>query len=443
MESAFAKTPAWHFVLEKIPLLLLSIACSVAAVLSQGSNIVSLEKVTISARFANALVSYVVYLRQFFWPVGLAVFYPRPESVPAWQVVVAFFVLAVFSAVALMSWRRQPAVLVGWFWYLGMLLPTIGLVAIGDHVRADRYTYLPHIGLCIALVWGVRSGMERLLHNRDPQRWLCSGGGMLLVSAFMACAWRQTSYWQNSERLWNHALACGYESSLAHSNLGTALATSGRTDEAIAQFGKALDVNPDYAAAYFNLGLALGGRGQVDAAIAQYRQALEKQPYSPKPTTTSASPWPASDRPRRPSPITARPWRSSPTSCQAHNSLGQALAGRGQVNEAIDHYRQAIEIEPDDVQAHNNLGITLADRGQVNEAVALFRRALEIRPGDVDAHNNLGLALAGRGEIDDAIAHFRKALEIKPDDINAHANLGKALAGRGQADEAFAHYRRH
>ena len=246
--------------------------------------------------------------------------------------------------------------LVGWLWYLGTLVPMIGLVPIGDHARADRYTYLPQIGLCIAVVWGVRWGVERSGAIGLLERWLYGVGGTLLVAGLMACAWQQTSYWHDSERLWTHALACTSQNPLADNNLGKALADRGQVDEAIAHFRRALEIKPDYV----------------------------------WPTTTSATPWPAADRSTRPSPITARPWKSSPTTLDAHYNLALALAGRGQVDEAIAHYRKALEIKPDYAEAHYNLGNVLAGRGQVDEAIAQYRKALEIKPDYAEAYNNLG-----------------------------------------------------
>ena len=325
---------------EKIPLLLLSVACSVAAVLSQAGNIASLERVPIPTRIANALISYVVYLGQFFWPVDLAAFYPRSENTPAWHVGVALLVLAAVSVAALMSWRRQPAVLVGWFWYLGTLVPMIGLVPIGNHARADRYTYLPQIGLCITVVWGVCWGLERLGSDWPSRQSRYAVVGTLLVAGFMVRAWQQTSYWQNSETLWTHTLVCTLKNPIAHSNLGL------------------------------------------------------------------------------------------------------ALAGRGQVDEAIAHYRKALEIKPDDVEAHTNLGNALAGSGQFEEAIAHYRKALEIKPDFAEIHANLGNALAGSGQFEEAIAHYRKALEIKPDFAEIHANLGNALAGSGRLDETLTHYQK-
>jgi tetratricopeptide (TPR) repeat protein len=402
----FAPRTLQVLVVEKIPLLLLSVACCVAAVLSQAGNIASLERVPIPARIANALISYVVYLGQFFWPVKLAALYPHSQGLPAWQVAGACAVLAIVSLAALLLGRSQPAVLVGWLWYLGTLVPMIGLVQIGSHARADRYTYLPQIGLCIAVVWGVRWGVELLWGDGPAPRWLFAVGGALLATGFMACAWRQVSYWRNSEMLWTRTLASTTENPIAHNNLAAALAGRGEVEEALAQYRKALEIKPDYAAARVGLGSTLAGRGEVEEALAQYRKALEIKPdYA-----------------------------------EAHYNLGRALARRGEVEEALAQYRKALEIKPDYAEAHNNFGVALAGRGAVDEAMAHFRKSLEMNPDYAEAHCNLGLAMAHRGEVEEAIGQYRKALEIKPDYAAAHYNLGRALAGRGAVDEALVHF---
>jgi tetratricopeptide (TPR) repeat protein len=404
----FAPRALQRLVVEKVPFLLLAVAASIGAVLSEATNMATLTSRPIPARIANTLVSYAVYLGQFFWPVGLAVYYPHSHNLPAWQVGGACLVLVLVSAAALLLWRSQPAVLVGWLWYLGTLLPMIGLVQIGAHARADRYTYLPQIGLCIAVVWAVQWAVERLCGDWPSRHWLSGAGGALLAALCMACAWQQTSYWQNSETLWTRTLACTSQNPTAHNGLGAALARRGQIEEAIDHYRKALEIKPDDLEAHVNLGSALAGRGQLDEAIAHFRSAL----------------------------------KIKLDDGDAHNSLGLALAGRGQVDEAIAHYRKALEIKPDDAGAHDNLGLALAGRGQLDEAIAHYRKALEINPDDVGAHDNLGLALAGRGQVDEAIVHYRKALGINPDDANAHNNFGIALAGRGQVDEAIAHFRK-
>ncbi len=308
---------AW-LVVEKIPLLLVSVGGSVAAVLSQVrvGNIASLTRVSISARIANALVSYAVYLRQFFWPAGLAAYYPGSEDLPAWQVAGAFLVLAALSAAALVAWRKQPAVLVGWLWYLGTLVPMIGLVQIGTHARADRYTYLPQIGLSITVVWGTYWGLERLWGDWPARRWFYGVAGTLLVGALIACAWQQTSYWHDSEHLWTHALECTSNNSTAHDELGIALNSRGRFAEAIDEFRQALAIKPDYLSAHLNLGLALANHGQFAEAIDQYLYVLAIKPDDVK----------------------------------AHNNLGIALIHYGRYTEAIDHLREALAIKPDYVE---------------------------------------------------------------------------------------------
>jgi Tfp pilus assembly protein PilF len=333
-----------RLVVEKIPLLLLSVGGCASAVLSEGDNIASLESLSIPVRIANALNSYAVYVGQFFWPAGLAIFYPRSESPPAWQVAGACLVLAACSVAAVVLWRKQSAVLVGWLWYLGMLVPVIGIVPIGAHARADRYTYLPDIGLSIALVWGAGYAMDRLLRARAPARRLSGAAGALAVVVLMACAWQQTRHWRNSETLWTHTLSCTSRNLLAHKNFGAFLEARGRTDEAIAQYRQALEIKRDDALANYNLGNALAAKGQIDAAIEHYRKALEMKPdYA-----------------------------------EAHHNLGFELAGRGQVDEAIARYEKALQIKPDFLEAHYNLGLALADRGQRDEALGHYRKALDL-----------------------------------------------------------------
>jgi Flp pilus assembly protein TadD len=374
-------------VVEKIPLLLLVAASAVVTFLAQRSrgNVISLEAVPISTRIARAAVLYVVYLGKTLWPVNLAALYPGGPAESIWPALGAGILLALLTAGALWgAWRGQRWLAVGWFWYLGILLPTIGLVQAGTQVMADRFLYLPQIGLCVALVWGA----AYLAGPCRYRRWPLAAIAGLLVTALMVCAWRQTSYWQNSETLLTHTLACTSQNSMAHNNLGLALAARGQIDEAMAHYRKALEIIPNYELAHTNLGNALAGRGMVDEAIVHYRKALEIKPQL----------------------------------AGAHNNLGIALAGHGQVDEAIAHFRKALEIEPDFAGAHNNLGRALAERGEVNEAMAHYRKALEIDRDFVQAHKNLGDALAGRGRFDEAHAQYQKALDL------ASARNDKGLA---------------
>ena len=303
------------------------------------------------------LVSYVVYLEQLFYPVGLAVYYPHPTvAVPVGTAVAAFLLMASIFLVAAAMWKRCPYLLVGWLWYVGMLVPVIGLVQVGEQSRADRYTYLTQIGLYIALAWGI----SHISRHWPDRRWVCGVTSAVVVVLLTLCAWQQTSYWHNSESLWTRDLVCAQASGLAHNNLGLALAARGHNDEAIAHYRKALEITPDYALAHNNLGNALAQRGQIDEAIAHYQKAVGVQSHY----------------------------------ADAHYNLGNALALRGQTDDAIAHFKRAIEITPDNSQAHINLGLLLAGRGQIDEAIAHYRKSLEIDPDNPNARNGLNWLLS-------------------------------------------------
>jgi tetratricopeptide (TPR) repeat protein len=402
------RTPGIRFsrlVLEKLPLLALSIIIAVTQVLVARKQIAMVANMPLAHRVANALVSYAAYLGKAVHPVNLAVYYPHPGgNLGIGPIVLALLLLAGVSALVF-AWRKaMPWLAVGWLWYLGMLVPVIGVLQAGELAMADRYTYLPQIGLSIALAWT----LDRIHRSWPGGRRVVETMMLLALSGLTFLAWRQTSLWRDSETLWTHALACTSQNWLAHYNLGVSLSDRGRGDEAIVRFRMALEIKPNYDLAHNNLGVVLVERGQVDEAVTHYRKALAIQPDHEK----------------------------------AHNNLGLVLAGRGRVDEAIAHYRKALAIQPDYAMAHNNLGLALAGRGQVNEAIAHYRKALEIQPNHEKAHNNLATALAGRGQVDEAITHYQKALEIKPDWAEAHYNFGLVLAGCGQLDEAIAHYRK-
>jgi tetratricopeptide (TPR) repeat protein len=392
-------------VLEKIPLFVLAAASCVATTLAQGQAVAGLSKVSLLARLYNAPVSYEAYLGQFFYPVRLAALYPHlGPQLPLWKAVAALLVLAAISIAVLKSRRRRPAVFVGWFWYLGMLVPVIGLVQVGSQAMADRYTYLPQIGLCMALAWGASQAVP----SWPYRRWLCGIGSALVLAILMACAWRQTTFWRNSVALWNHALECTSRNSVAHNNFGYVLSGGGQTAEAIAHYRQALEIEPDYVEAHNNLGTTLAGLGRMDEAIVEYRKAL----------------------------------KSKPDFAGAHNNLGNALFRRGQIAEAAAHYRKALEAEPDFADAHNGLGNALQGLGRLNDAIAEYRKALESKPDDASAHNNLANALKGIGQIDAAIAEYRKSVKINPDFAEAHCGLGNALLSHGQLADAVREYRK-
>ena len=249
----------WRLVGEKVPLLLLAALSCIMAPRTQGKAVAALETVPMTLRLENAAVSYAAYLGKFVWPTNLAVLYPLSKAnLPMGKVAAALLLLVAISAAVLACWRRYPYLFVGWLWYLGMLVPMSGLVQVGSHAMADRYTYLPHIGLAIALAWTAR----HVSRSWPYRAWACGIGAAAALAVLTACAWRQAEYWRDSETLWTHTLACTARNPVAHSNFGNILAGRGQIDEAITQYRKALEIRPNFLQAQYNLGVLLAARGR-------------------------------------------------------------------------------------------------------------------------------------------------------------------------------------
>jgi tetratricopeptide (TPR) repeat protein len=379
-------------ILEKIPLLALAAGACVMTVLAEGEAIATVATVSMPLRLGNAVVSYVVYLRQMVWPEGLAVPYPYPHNgLPAWEVALAGALLAVLSAVAWGERRRRPWMLMGWLWYLGMLTPMIGIVQVGAFAHADRMTYLPQIGIYVAVTW--------LAAEWRVSRGLLGGLMTAVILALMICAWQQTTYWKDSVTLWTHTVACTSDNAFTSLGLGNALIQKGRVDEAIPHYQKVLEINPDVVEAHNNLGNALLQTGKVDEAIAHFQKALEIK---------------ADD-------------------AEAHNSLGNALLQEGKVDEAIFHFHKALQLKPGLADAHYNLGVALDQMGRVDKAIADYLKALEINPDNAKAHTNLGQDFLQQGNMREAINHFQRALQIEPAEPALQNNLAWLLAACPEA----------
>jgi Flp pilus assembly protein TadD len=385
------KVSVFRLVWEKIPLFALAAFSIVVTFVAQqkGGALKSLESFPLTTRIANALISYVSYVGKMIWPHNLAVYYPYSGSVPGWQVAGAGLALICLTILFMWTARERPYLVVGWLWYLGTLVPVIGLVQVGSQAMADRYTYLPLVGLFIALAWGVPSLFARWHHRQSI---LAISATILLVS-FTVCTWLQLRHWQNSITLFQHTLQVTTNNHFAHNNLGVALAHNGRLNEAISHYSKALRLKPEAFEVHNNLANALAAQGSMDEAIKHYFEALRLEPDYDK----------------------------------AHNNLGNALVGKGKVEEAINHYAEAIRLNPDYAGAHYNLANALAAQGSVDEAIKHYFEALRILPDWAGAHNNLGVSLEKRGKLKEAIDHYHEALRINPDYAKARNNLERAM----------------
>ena len=393
-----------HLFIEKIPLLLLAAGDCLVTILIQDHALVSGEHLPLWWRLGNAAVTYVTYLGQFFCPVGLVAIYPRPGlDLPWWEIGAACSVLASVTAAAFLGRRRCPYLLVGWLWYLGMLVPVIGLLQVGCTSMADRFTYLPQIGLAVGLVWGVAD----LCRAWPYRRWACGVASAALLAVLIGCAFRQTSFWCDSETLWTRALALTSRNDMAHNGLGGALANEGRLEEAIAHFRLAIAISPYVVMFRTNLANALIAAGRSDEARNSIARSCGSIPTAPRRMTVWACCWPAA-------------------------------AG---LDEAMAYFRRSLEINPDNADTCYDLGKILWQRGRQDEARKLFLRAAETVPDYAVVHNNLGVAMADRGRWSEAIRHFERALDGDPKCRSARANLGKALAACGRYEEAIAQYR--
>ena len=376
--------------LEKLPFLAAAFVCGLLTIRAEkGVGALSADAtLTAPERIANAVLSCVRYLGQTVWPRGFAVYYPYPGAFSLWPVLGAGLLLLIISVLVLWAAARQPHLAFGWAWYVVTLLPVIGLIQVGSHSHADRYTYVPLIGVFTLLVWGIHD----LIGRWRCQAVVSSATAVLVISLCVALSRHQLAYWQDSETLLRHAIAVTRDNEPMRNNLGTVLVGQGRLIEAIDQFREAIRLNPEGAGVHDNLGAALAKQGKLDEAILYLREAI----------------------------------RLDPDCADAHNNLGAVLGRQGQLDEAIDHLQTAVELTPGDAGAHCNLGDALASTGRLDEAISQYQAALRLKPDDPETHCNLGVALAKKGRLDEAIRHLEEAVRLKPGYIEAENNLRTA-----------------
>jgi len=387
-------------IVEKIPLIVLSAVSSMVTFLAQRGAIGWTEQLPVLARISNAIVSYVVYIRQMFWPARLAVFYPHPENrLSIWEISLAFVILLGITMAAYVLRKKAPFLIVGWLWYLGMLVPVIGLVQVGWQGHADRYTYLPQVGLYIAVTWTVAD----LTRSWRFQRILLGAGAIFILGAFSWRARVQTSYWRNSEALFTHALAVTENNDVALNNLGILSLEKGQLDDAISKLEAAINVRPDNGPAHDNLAKALLKKGRVAEAMVHYRKFLEIEPQN----------------------------------VEARNILGTVLIQQGYVRDAIDQWQQALAIQPDNGNAASNLAWVFATCPEDSirdgpRAVDLAQKAMRIAGGKIPMiYRVLAAAYAENGRFNDAIEAAERGAELSNSQDNP------ALASELESNIAF------
>jgi Flp pilus assembly protein TadD len=398
------KRSFFYLLIEKVPLFAIVLASCIATFIAQRVTgaMRTTEEYGFPVRLANAFISYAKYIEKMIWPVKLTFFYPHPGlNVSVLYAVISAVLLLVVTILILRFAKKRKYLVTGWFWYLGTLIPVIGIVQVGMQAYADRYSYITLTGLFVIIAWGVWELFAKFRYKKIVLIHLA----LLTIAAMSICTWFQIHYWQNSLVLFQHALDVDADNYIAHGYMTQPLLDQGRIDEAIWHNSQALRIKPDYIDALNGMGVALHEAGRMDEAVVYYKKAIEIDPHT----------------------------------FEANANLGVVLASEGKFAEAIEHYKIAMTTM-DTPRIHRNYAQALFNLGRFPEAVAEYRKTLLTMPNDPNVINELGYALAHTGKFDEAITLYNKALRISPDNINIHLNLGTALTGSGKFDEAVKEY---
>ena len=378
-----AVIPFRKLVQEKIPFLLLAGVSSVVTLRAQHEVIAinSIDNYSVTMRVANAITSYTGYLQKMLWPRDLAFFYPLPKTISTVPLLASVCVFAGMTFISIRLRRKQPFIIIGWCWYVVTLLPVIGLIQVGGQSSADRYTYIPLIGIFILMVWWLCECTANMPRRRLV---LTSVSGIILTGCVLVTL-RQISFWQNNFTLYTHALAVTDNNYIAHNNLGFALAKEDKLYEATAHFNEAIRISPRFADAYVNLGDTFLKTGEIDNAIDCFTKAIEVRPNY----------------------------------AVAYLDLGTAMFRKGRIDAALDNFDRALAINPLLSDGNYNKGVVLSKAGKPDEAIEAFTAALKINPDNPDFHTQIGIVLVLKGRVPEAMNHFSEALRLNPNDMQA------------------------
>jgi tetratricopeptide (TPR) repeat protein len=445
-----------RLILEKIPLFVLSVVTCVLTVNAQSQvhAVVSTAGLPISIRVAHALVSYVHHIGTMLWPRHLAVYYPYETGIASIQMIAAALVLALVTIINLRFLKKLPYLLVGWLWFLGMLVPVIGLVQVGEQAWADRYMYLPSIGLFVATVWGFAEFFQARAHGavrtttKVGRGWQVRLGlltaplviALLAGAALLTLTSLQLRYWKNTRTLFEHTAAVTHNNYMAVTILGSLLAKEGKFDDAIDRYKIALSWKPDYPEAHFFLANAMDQEGKLDEAISEYQKALGYLPIQEHTHILLGAALAKQRKLENAKSHYLAALKINRESSIAHNNLAKVLQSEGRLDEAMEHYSAALKFDPGLAQAHNNLGVLMLMRGNSVEGARELREALRLNPSDLETEYNLALALNQQQKWSEAAELFGKTLQKRSNDPNAHYQFAVALIHLRRTREAMAHY---
>jgi tetratricopeptide (TPR) repeat protein len=425
--------------LEKIPLFIFSAISSIITFFVQqgGGAVGSLEVCPLTIRIANALIAYVAYLGKMLYPFNLSYFYPYSFKIPIWQPIAASFFIVFMFLLAIKFAKQHPYFPLGWLWYMGTLVPVIGLVQVGSQSMADRYTYIPLIGIFILMVWGVTALVSGKAYGKT---FLCTITPAVLL-VLITTTYFQITYWQNGITLFEHALHAVKDNALNRNNLGVALSNKGKLDEAIGHYSRAVQISPDYADAYKNMGVALSKQGKANKAVGHYLEALRIRPNDTEALNLMGVALEKLGKTDEAAQYYSRSLKADPRNARAHNNIATLMANQGRSDDAFLHLTEALRLDPNYEEAHYNMGNILSAQGKIVQAMGHYSRAIELNPDDADNYNNMGSSLLGIGKQEQAAIYFQKALEINPEHTQARNNLKQLEDARKEADQLAAKMR--
>ena len=393
----------WKLVKEKSPLLLMAAISCVITYCVQHGAMSTINSLSPGVRIANAFVAYIAYILMMLWPQGLCVLYPHPfNDIPVWQVLSSSLVFVGITFFVIRSIRKLPYIAIGWLWYVITLIPVIGLVQVGEQALADRYTYIPMIGLFIAIAWSIPDLLDRFPKKTPHRTILLALPALMLIFAFATSTWYQLKPWKNAITLYERALKCTRNNASVSKFLINKLTDKHRYDDAIALLTNAIKDGYNKAEAHDGIGLVLVRQGKINEAISHYKIAMRLKPRMSEP----------------------------------HNNLGTAYARLKQLDKAIIELRKALRIEPNYEEAHYNLAVVLTEQGKFDEAMSHYKKALKIKPTAI-AYSKLGSLYLRQSDIDSGISNFQKAIRINSSYIPAHILLAVAFYHKGDYEQSW------
>ena len=400
-QNRLSDTIVWQLK-EKLPLMLLSLLLVVATFYTPGDN-ASYELLPLQTRLANAPVAFVTYLAKTFWPQDMAIFYPFPSQIPVWQTTGAILLIIIMTAAVLATAKRLPHLFVGWFWFIITIAPVIGILQIGDFAMADRYHYLPSIGIAIMLAWGIPHCIKREVLRKN----ILWPVALVFLASLAFLAWQQCAYWKNNIELWNHAIQATEDNYMAHNNLGLALFTEGKANEAIAHYNQVIRIRPFDTVPRHNKGVVYTRSGQYQMAIENYDEAI----------------------------------RVNPDDAEAYHAKGNIYLGLGQHQKAVGNLSKAIALKPDNPAIYYNRGTAYIHLAQYQQAIADYSKAVALNPAYFDAYNNRAFIYLRLGRYQQAVEDYSQAIRLKPDYADAYNNRGfvHLLTGNMEAGCRDAH----